>query len=395
MSSSVPRGRTAQSGRVAGGGKTAQRNAIDDDVGIHRTTGLAAHLRSEADYAIFGRDLDHSTDYTKEDVQLSSGAAGGGGHGDPRHRIDNIDDSVGVHRKTALQPHLRTEVDKIIFGRDQDGSDAYGAVQGSRKVHGYAGPKPVPKPPRRIPIQDKWDPYIADGRLVHKTLPGTSGCGMKSRRLKRIGTNPNNAARDGDADEYDISNRPRARQPSVAYLPNHPLNEEHLGPGLTILSRPMPAWPGRPDTGLHEAPPAPSCLQRSMSTADIDGAAPKLQASRILGSSIRRHFRTTNEIDDIAGTRSLPKLRSLQLDQQQLLPGLSHGPRGHWRVGTVADMAGAAGGGGRGNPRGRIDAIDDNVGVQRKTALAPHLRSDADLAIFGRDLDASNQYSGE
>ena len=56
-------------------------------------------------------------------------------------------------------------------------------------------------------------------------------------------------------------------------------------------------------------------------------------------------------------------------------------------------MTGAAGAGGRGNPRGRKDVIDDSVGVRRAHALQPHMRSQADEAIFGRDLDASNAYN--
>jgi hypothetical protein len=184
------------------------------------------------DNVIFGHDLDHSADYEKQDVPSTAGAAGGGGHGAPRDRINALDDTVGVLQKHALQPHMRTEVDMLIFGRDQDSSNQCATLAVlppplpprrrhslwppacrytvERSLHGYAGPPPPLPPPRRVPRYDKWEPFIADGRRVHKTLPGTSGVGTRVQRVRRIGTNPNNIWREGDADEYAISNQAAA-----------------------------------------------------------------------------------------------------------------------------------------------------------------------------------------
>lgn len=298
-----------------------------------------------------------------------------------------LNDSIGVHRATALQSHVRSEADLLIFGRDLDGSDGYGggdAMQHWPNVEvrpGYVGPRPSPPLPRRDPhgCERKWEPLIASGRLVHKTLPGTSGVGLRVQKVTRLGTNPNNIWRQGDEQEYDISNKTRSRRAPMPRLPNYPFYEEHIAPGSStqIVSRTMPAWPARSDTAAHDAPPAPSSLPRSMSTSDIDGAAPRLQASRILGSSIRRHFRTTNEIDDIPGTRSLPSLRQ----SESCAPG-------HWRTGGVVHAVAAAGAGGRGNPRARRDEIDDSFGVRRSSAPHAHkLRSEADMVIYGQDLD--------
>ncbi|KAL1528069.1 hypothetical protein AB1Y20_009435 [Prymnesium parvum] len=141
--------------------------------------------------------------------------------------------------------------------------------------------------------------YVADRRLVHKTLPGTSGVGTRVRMVRRLGT-------ETDSFDYDILNMPRRLPPAtLAPIPRY---EDHIGEGNQIVSRPMPVWPGRLNRGAHDVPPPPRSLPRSLSTADIDGATPKSHANRILDRSMRRQFNSSLDGNDASVTSSFPQL---------------------------------------------------------------------------------------
>ena len=247
----------------------------------YHAAALQPHMRTVADSAICGRDMDNSAQYAAPVAA----------------RVQR------TYHATTQQPHMRSETDMALFGRDIDHSSTYEAPS--------VGPSRTPLPvgatvgaKQDAGEQERWKPMVPERRLVYKTRP-------QKRSMKRLGTDPNGVWRSGDGDMFSFDGAPRPRAVPAATLPNHPSLEEHFAIDSSLVSRPRPAWPGRPDAGGHNVPPAPAHLQKSLRTDDIAGTASRMQFSRLLGSTIRRHFRETNAIDDIPGTRSMPALPPL------------------------------------------------------------------------------------
>ena len=272
----------------------------------------------------------------------------------------------------------------------------------------------------RMRWHERWHelPLTQPHERVHKTLLPT-----KSFHFPRLGTNPNGIWREGDQDAFSLDGAPCPQVAPLPTLPYRPILEEHISLGFGIVARPQRAWPGRQEVGGHSSghnvPPAPACVPRGLRTDDIAGSAPRLHGSRLLSTTLhRRHFRDTNYIDDIAGTRSVSTMPPLGVaasgtlllastggEQFQragaagprLLTGSEHAARisplritrpvllcaGHWRAGTRPDHSGSAG----------MSSREGQVRRLKKISSLPlHMRSTVDEVIFGRDLDYSREF---